>query len=196
MSHWSNTIRWLALGGEFQPGEQVALKLSRTSVRLGDPLVIDAAAKIEPAGGFTPTLRLIDPDGVETVVESDPISELSTRRQATVTPGKPGVWRVVMESSPLTPSTIEKRFSVYDVDLERLRTEAKPALLRELAERTGGMYFTADQPVDLPRQLERQLAARVVPPKPVYAWDKGVVLALLLAWMGLEWVGRRQAGWL
>ena len=32
---WSNLVRWLAMGGDFQPGQQVALNLSRTSARLG-----------------------------------------------------------------------------------------------------------------------------------------------------------------
>ncbi len=193
---WSNAVRWLAMGGDFQPGQQVALKLSRSSLRLGDPLVMDVLTKTAPPTGFNPKLRVIDPDGVVTELGADPLPAAPQHRQATVMPTKGGVWRVVLEAPPLTPAIQETRFNVYDLNIERLRTDARPQVLRDLAEQTGGIAFSADRPVDLAHELTRQQAARRVPPKPIYAWDKGAFLAMLLVWMGLEWVGRRQAGWL
>jgi hypothetical protein len=192
---WSNTVRWLALGGEFQPGQQVSLKLGRASVRLGDPLVFDVATKANPPG-FAPMLRLIDPDGKEQTLRPDPIPGVDLRRQATMTPDKAGVWRVILSAPPLTPATQERRFSVYDVNMERLRTDARPAVMKALADQTGGLFFDADDPADLAHELARQQSARLVPPRPVYAWDTGWFLTLLLVWVGIEWIGRRQAGWL
>ena len=58
---WSNLVRWLSMGGEFSPDQQVALHLSRTTVRLGDPLAVDVVYKHTPATGAHPKLEVTNP---------------------------------------------------------------------------------------------------------------------------------------
>lgn len=194
-SFWSNMVRWLAMGGEFEPGEQVSLRLGRTSVRLGDPTLLDVVTRFAPPPGFAPTLTIIDPDGHPKKLTPQAIPGAPLRRQADFTPSKAGVWRVVLNAKPLSPTTQERRFNVYDAEVERLRTDARPGVLHELSQKTGGVSFNAANPLDLASELYRQEQAQRVPPRPHDAWDRGIFLATLLGWMGIEWIGRRRAGW-
>lgn len=193
---WTSVVRWLAMGGAFQPGQELSLKLSRSSVRLGDPLLIDVATRGGLPEDFSPTLTLIDPAGRAMPLELSGSEGVVRRFQANFTPATPGRWRVTVEAPQLNPSRLERGFSVYDLDLEKLHAAARPQVLAELSQRTGGTLFDADQPTDIAARLKREAAARIVPPQPRYAWDTGLILAALVTWMGLEWLGRRQAGWL
>lgn len=195
-SFWSNAIRGLAMGGEFQPGQDISMKLGRTSVRLGDPQVIDVTLKLAAPEAFVPSLRLIGPDGQSHTASLGQVPGLETRYATSFTPQQTGAWSAVLDAPPLSPARQTRRFSVYDLNVERLRTAARPQVLRELAEQTGGEFFTADQEVDLADRLRRQRVAQIIPLRAEYAWDRAWVMAVLLGWMGIEWIARRQGGWL
>lgn len=191
---WSNLVRSLAMGSRFAPHEQVSLELGTTDVRQGDPLSITIITRTEPkAGEFAPILRVTDPAGL---VHEPALVKLTggTRSQATFKPQVVGVHTVTLDASPLTPARHQKKFSVFHEDIERLESSADPDAMRALATETGGLFFTADQSGELPAQLARLLAAQMTPNQPEYAWNRGYVLALLLLWMGVEWLARRAAG--
>jgi hypothetical protein len=192
---WSNTVRWLALGGDFAPGEDVSLRLSRTSVRSSDPLALSVVYKTPPPG-FAPKLTLTDPDGGASTVDLAQIPGVENRLQAEVRPTKTGVWTATLDAPPLAPAHQVKRFSVYNVDVERLSVAAMPRNLTALAEQTGGLVLRGDEDGDLAALLQRQTAAALAPPAPQYLWDRGVFLIVLLGWIGVEWIGRRATGWL
>ena len=195
-SLWSNAVRGLALGGEFQPGQDVSLRLGRTSLRLGDEQVLEMTLKVAAPPAFAPKLRLIGPDGETSAAELHPLPGLETRYTATFRPDQVGDWTAALEVPPLSPTRQLRRFSVYELNVERLRTDARPHVLRDLAEQTGGEFFTADQEIDLAQRLHRQRVARMIPPKLTYLWDRSWLLAVLVTWMGLEWIARRRSGWL
>lgn len=194
---WSNAVRYLAAGGEFRPGEDVTLQLGRSIVQAGDPLTIDVVLRHVPPEDFAPVVTLTGPDGETRQVEPTLRSGMRNRLRATVHPEQVGVWRASLSvEEPLRPTQQERPFSVYRVDYERLRSEARPTVLRDLAEHTGGLFFDATERVDLARQLDRRLTSQQTPPSVSQAWDSGWLLALLVMWLGLEWVARRRAGWL
>ncbi|MEM0915998.1 MAG: hypothetical protein AAGK09_15490, partial [Planctomycetota bacterium] len=114
------------------------------------------------------------------------------RQRAALEPDEPGVYRVmaVLDDRLLA----EAMLSVYDADRERLDTSADPAMLEALAVATGGRLLDPDRPDELIGLLEQQRAARVVPPRPEYLWDRWWVMVALLSWLGLEWIGRRTTG--
>lgn len=195
---WSNAVRYLAMGGAFEPGEEVALRLSRASVRLGDAVRMDAVTRLEPPAGFSPTLTLTDPEGRRREVALEGAEHAPRRLSATVEPEMTGTYEARLEASPLSPAEQSRRFSVYDTNQEQLRTAARPEALRRLAAATDGLFFRAgeDEAVDLAERLHRHRVAREVPPTPEGVWDRPWLLAVLVLALGLEWMGRRLAGWL
>lgn len=191
---WANLIRWLALGGDFPPGQQVALQLSRTTARLGDPLTVDVNYKIKGPEGQSPRLELIAPDGTSLDVALNNQPGPTPRFRATLEPTASGVHKVRVHAPGMTPAELEQEFNVYDVNLERLYTSANPRALEQLAVQSGGSFLAESSIGDLESRLERQLAALQVPPQLEYVWDQAWILTALLGWMGLEWIVRRAAG--
>ena len=191
---WSNTIRWLALSSDFLPGHEVALKLARSSVRLGEQLHCEAICRLAPEGGFAPQVTIRDPDGELHTVLMVRTGQMDTRLQGTFTPQKNGVHEIVLQCPDLEPTKVQKRFSVYDVDMERLQTSANPQAMRILAEQSGGKFFGPDDADRLSEELTKLMAMRQVPSRPEYIWPQGLILVILLVWAGTEWIIRKRCG--
>ncbi|MCA9055181.1 MAG: hypothetical protein KDA75_15180, partial [Planctomycetaceae bacterium] len=114
---WSNLIRWLALGGDFEPGREVSLQLSRTSARLGDELTLDVLYRQVPPAGADPRLEIRGPDDAPLDVALHPLPGQTPRFRATLTPTQTGVHRVTVQTPGMSPAILEKRFNVYEVNL-------------------------------------------------------------------------------
>ncbi len=190
---WSNLVRWLMMGGDFQPGEQAALNLSRTSARLGDAITIDVAYKHSPEGGVPPRLRMTDGGGRDFEIALRKLPGREPRYRAEYEPATVGVHRVELLSPGMVPERQERKFNVYHLNFERLNASANPMALRLLAENSGGAVLEQNQTDELIDMLRRRQAAMVVPPSPEYTWDRWPFMALLLCWCGAEWLLRRRA---
>jgi hypothetical protein len=191
---WSNMVRWLATAGSFPPGASVSLRLSRSGVQRGDPLLIDVACKFDPAAAGTLKLTVTDPDGRPRPLPLPARPGAGGRLSAEYVAQDVGVYAVRLEAPGMTPPRVEDRFSVYDVDFERLNTSADPATLAALAEQSDGKVLPADRPDALAAELTRRREARVGPRRPQFTWDRWFFLVILLGWIGGEWLVRRRAG--
>ena len=101
---WSNLVRWLAMGGEFSPDQQVALHLSRTTLRLGDPLAVDVVYKHAPQRAAHPKLELTDPAHKSRGIEMEPIPSREPRFRATLNPEREGVYELTVETPGMQPA--------------------------------------------------------------------------------------------
>jgi hypothetical protein len=191
---WSNLVRWLAMGGEFSPDQQVALHLSRTTLRLGDPLAVDVVYKHAPPAGAHPKLALTDPAHKSRGIEMEPIPSREPRFRAKLNPDRAGVYELTVETPGMQPARQTHRFNVYNTNVERLMTAADPMALRMLAEHSGGRFYEADRAADLVNQIRLFHQSQRVPPQLEYVWDNGAIMVLLLVWAGCEWLLRRTAG--
>lgn len=71
--------------------------------------------------------------------------------------------------------------------------EMRPSLLRQIAEETGGRYYSADRAGDIARDMVYSASgATVVQKRDI--WDMPVVFLILLATLGGEWLLRRRRG--
>ena len=190
---WSNTVRWMVLAGNFQPGREMSLRMSRRSVRLGDAVTLDVVSRMAVGTTEETSLTVVTPDGIHRRLALRVSSDGALQR-TTFEPTMVGVHRVIVESSEAGQVALEDRFSAFDVDTERLHSSANPMLLRTLAQQTGGRMFGADETDAFEDTLRRQRVAMSVPPKPVYVWDRGWLMTLLLSWASLEWIIRRLGG--
>lgn len=190
---WMDSVRWLALGSDFQPGKPMSLRLSRLGVQAGDPIHIDLVSRI----GFDTLNALIvveSPDGKNTIAALSPVPGSTTRQRAVFHPQTPGIYHVRAQSPPLSDQNVEARFNCYHVDIERMHTSANRGALRTLSETSGGRCLDPDDPDALPKILNRQREAMRSPPTPKYLWDRGWVMSLILIWAGAEWITRREGG--
>ncbi|MBX3444319.1 MAG: hypothetical protein KF774_18090 [Planctomyces sp.] len=194
---WSNLVRWMALGGDFAPGQQTSLQLSRRSVRLGDELTIDVVYRFAPDGAASPQIQILKPDRQLEDVAVHRMAGPHPRYRAKWTPESPGTHRVIALTPGMTPPQLELPFIVYDVNIERLQTSADPLALRILSDLSGGAAFDAidgaamDQ---LTAALARHRRALDAPPQIEYVWDRMSLMLLLLGWLSCEWLLRRIAG--
>lgn len=198
---WSNMIRWLAMGSGYTPGQDVSLRLAARGLQVGDELRAEISSR-DPGLIDDYTLELDTPDGQTQTLAL--VGNDTVRRYATTQPDKPGIYTVrakhkAAETSADQPNPtdiLEARFSVYDIDLERLESAAEPGPMRMLAEQTGGEALNPYEPEALGKALERYLAMMTLPPQPTFVWDKGIFLVLLLLVAGFEWIARKLGGML
>ncbi len=192
---WSNGVRWLAMGGDFQPGRSLDVRLSQRSVQVGETLLVDVSDR--DAIGSEPrpvSLTVIGPDGERQQPAMELLSATASgRRRATLRPETPGVYRVLADAGGLE-KPVESSFNAYELDLERLESSANPRLMRLLAEETGGQVLDPLDPDALERLLDRQRQAAVVPPRPRYLWNRGWIMVTMLTWGGVEWLVRKKGG--
>lgn len=192
---WMDTVRWLALGSDYQPGKTMSLQLSRLSVQAGDPIHIDLVSR-DGFDNLDTQVSIENPDGERLTAALVPVGGSTTRRRAEVYPDKPGVYRVTVRNAQSPDDVIETKFNCYDIDIERLHSSANRGALQALSETSGGRCLSPEDPDGLAKILSRRHAASLGPPGPVYLWDRGWVLTLMLVWAGVEWIIRRSGGML
>ncbi|MBS3735381.1 MAG: hypothetical protein KGY99_10740 [Phycisphaerae bacterium] len=191
---WSALVGWLVMGSDFRPGHDVALLPGRTSVRAEQDLLVQAVCKTVPEGGFRPTVRWRRPDGSEQTLALAEADGRADRHQGTLTTTQAGVHTLVLDAPQCTPSRIRRRFSVYDVSVERLHAAANPEALRRLATDSGGQVFLPNQADRFAAELGGLFSREHLRSGPRYIWDRWAVLVVLLVWAGAEWILRKKAG--
>ncbi|MEX1016504.1 MAG: hypothetical protein WDZ31_07150 [Phycisphaeraceae bacterium] len=195
---WSRAVRWLATGGEFLPGQDVSVTLDRLAVRPGEPVAVTVSTRyVSP--DFTPRLRVTDPAGDTHTLTQQRDDARDTRFRATYRSEIAGVHRVEVDS-PDSPNLIAPdapltaRLAVEDRSPERLNPAARPDVLTEMAEATGGRRLALDDVDALLSDLQDRTLARDVDPQPRYVFARWPVLALIVGCLTLAWWLRRRAG--
>lgn len=191
---WSSTVRFMTHSPDASAGQQITLQIGRAQLRLGDSLLIEARSNIEPPAGFAPSLSVIDPSGQSAPVAMEPANDSPRRWTATFKPVAPGPHRLTMNGEPLKPGVIEKRFSVFDLNMERLHASARPSFMSSLSQLSGGRTLDPANPEAFLEQLALDVALQSVPPRVDYIWDRFWLMFGLLVWAGIEWLVRRNAG--
>mgnify|MGYP002623125126 CR=1 FL=1 len=190
---WSRTVRWLATGGEFLPGQSVSLRLSRLTTEPGDAVEVMVATRYVDAD-FKPVLRLIAPDGSAQTIALVRSSEQSAEYRASLRPQQSGVHRVELDAPGMTPAKHELRLAVYDQSIEKLDPSARPQILHALSEATGGRCLDLSQREELFSMLENVAQARLSDRREDWAFDEPLVLGAILLLLGIEWFTRRRNG--
>ncbi len=190
---WSNMVRWMVMGSDFQPGQPVALRLAQRTVETGQPMSFDVVGRV----AFDPEqleVSVVGPDGQPRGVALRSVagSDFGYRGEAD-TP-EPGAYEVVVAGDVVGDEPLRAKFTSYRIDPERFYAAANPGALANLAEQTGGAVLDPFDPKVLVDTLERQRTASIVPARPAYVWDQAWLMVALLVWAGAEWLIRKQGG--
>jgi hypothetical protein len=190
---WSNLVRALALGSDFEPGQQVALNLSESSVRLGDAVTIDVALKYEVPNGPPLSVVVVAADGQPTDIPLLKLPGRVPRYQAKWTATATGLYEVRLSAPGFQPAELTKNLIVYAMNLELLDTGYRPERLKQLADQTGGQFYDTTAHSQFIRDLKQDLQTQFLPPRIEYFWDQTWIMLLVLVAVGAEWILRRQA---
>jgi hypothetical protein len=205
---WRQAIFWLA-HKEDQGTSQVKLSLDRRRVALGQK--IDVAATARSAEGAP-----IPDVTYETVVE--PVTPSEPRKDAAAAParqsvslfnqgteargpffatGAPGEFRmtVVGRAGGAEIGRDSARFLVYQDDRELENPAADFALLRQIAEITGGTAVAPEQLARTLRALKIDDLTDVSTQREVRLWDNWPFLLIFTALLAGEWFLRKYNGW-
>ena len=192
---WRNAIRWLIQDPELRYLRIIA---AQDSIRLGTPLRAVIRA-YNP--DYSPAAKL------KVHYEFGPLSGGKSRQADAVTssegeialelrPTQMGPHRIRARSEIAGRPTEEEALVLGEpAGQEEAEPEATPALLRQLAEATGGRYLgQASKLPDLPFRDPRVL--HVNWRKDVELWSRWWSLAVCIVLLGVEWLLRRRYGYL
>jgi len=195
---WARAIRWLATGGQFLPGQSMSLSLSALRAEPEESVQVTVNTRYVRSPGFRPTVEHIAPDGSVQAVTLTRPSEQSTQYVGSIVPQQAGVHQIVLvgddDEATGEPMRMVGRLAVHDASPERRDPSAKPQILAEISENTGGICFDLHDREELVRLLEQLREARLSDPTWDYIFNQRDVFILLAVLLGLEWIVRRRGG--
>lgn len=197
---WENSIRWLIQDPELRHllVESDAVEYAPdTPVRLSVRLLDRDYAPLAGGSVRVEVERGADAAQAEAVA-SEVIEVDAAGRGRTELPRLgPGVYRVTA-SAELggKPVTARDLFLVRDVGAELDRPAARDALLREIAQVTGGAYLGAVEALPASLPLAEPRIVRVDRRADVELWSRPMLFFLALLFLGAEWGLRQRSGYL
>lgn len=190
---WRQMLRWLVsdapdrvetlVAEESGPGEGITLRAA----------VSDSA--FLRANGATVQGTVTTPDGVTQPVTLEWSVERDGEYRTTYVPDGTGVHEVRLRSV-MGRDTVQGEpgyVRVAPSTSEYFGAELRPALLRQVAEETGGRYYPAARALDVAEDMVYSPSGATVVERQDL-WDMPVLLGLLLAALGAEWTLRRRRG--
>jgi hypothetical protein len=207
---WKQLIRWLAVGSK--PKLSTELK---TLYSIGEPVRISVAVlgnSLEPVNDAAVRARVEDPFGR---VEEFPLEWILVENgvyEGTWSPRDPGEHKLTINADYAAPASrnVTPDASKNDVKLQTATSflvgesyvEFSPGwqnapLLQELAERTGGRYYTEADASRMAADIEHQVRASAASNPKVTEhtlWDMPIVFLVLFLTLSAEWLLKRRSG--
>ncbi|NQT86860.1 VWA domain-containing protein [bacterium] len=192
---WGQAIQFLTLSRLLGENKRVHIEADAKSYRTGDRVEIYTNVlneNYEPVLSPNYTVYL---DHVEGTAETKPVRLEAVHGvpglfQGYASPEEDGAYRLRADSSAADVANVAE-FQVASVPLEEVEPAMQEALLRKMAELSGGEYLRVRDLPSLPEKLavESLTTAKRMDRE---LWDLPYVFGALLACMALEWFLRRR----
>lgn len=192
---WGQVVRWMAYQRNMAKGKTMRLYYSPDQPRIDGTVTLRANVMDqsgEPLQQGDVTSRITAPSGKAESINFVSSADRWGAFSAQFTAQEPGKHRVVLACRQ-TGATLETSFFVQGALVERVGQPARPDVLEEIARVTRGQVFAPDR-------LDQLVDALASLPDPapavrrVQLWSHPAAAALLIALMGLFWVGRKAVG--
>jgi hypothetical protein len=193
---WLQLLQWASTYSEFLPGEDFSMRLSASSVNLGESVRARIGYRGQVPASAAPVIELVHADQSIERITAAPAGtgeDGHPRWGVVLVPAKAGVATVRLVASGKSGPTAP--LSIVPPPLEDDERSADAAVLEALARNSGGKTWTPDHWQDLLKTLEPDAAktplseARWEP-----YWNQAWVLLLALALFMTEWITRRRLG--
>jgi hypothetical protein len=196
---WTQLLLWVGTYAEFLPGHDYALHLAASAALPNVPVRVEVRRRgAGRAGGEAPRLRVTR--GAETVQDvALAAGDRADRWEAALTLADPGLYRVVLvppagADKGLAPGVL---LQIQAPPGEMDDVNPDPEFLAKLTEASGGRVVKADELEEAMAQREQARREQVdqggnLVWEPL--WDRGWLLALVVAALAVEWTLRRRNG--
>jgi len=111
-------------------------------------------------------------------------------------PFAPGTYQVTLRNNVGQPAELSQSVEVLPGSIEKRELSADPALMRQLAEISGGKVIEGRDVAQMPEIVRRWEASRLLSHRPEPVWDRCWILAVMIGLLGAEWWLRRKDGFL
>ena len=195
---WVRALQWLASGGAFLPGQDIALEANRLTADLNQPINLRISTRYVETTNLRFELTATHSDGSSEKL-SPTLSDTSGTYTASFTPKQAGTYTLSL-TTPGRNDLIEQgqvlttRLAVIDRSPERRDTSAKPEALKQLVEPTGGQCLELGENKPVIDYLQTLQALRGSEDTVDYAFTTWPMFALIAGCFGLEWIARRRMG--
>ncbi|HEX5436142.1 MAG TPA: glutamine amidotransferase [Gemmatimonadaceae bacterium] len=192
---WRQMLRWLVSD---VPG-RVTVTTATDQTAPGEPVQLNAQVTDKQYLALNSAQVTAAIHGPEDSVRQLPLEWSVTRDgayHAAFTPSVPGVYRVQVTARSRTDTVMSDPtfVRVGDIATEAFGAEQHAALLRRIAEETGGRYYTAANAGALANDLVYSASGNTVVQR-LDLWDMPILLIVLLGLLVGEWGYRRARGW-
>ena len=191
---WRQVAKWLTTA----PKEHLKLDIAKTAYTLKEPVVIQVTAtdrRFEPTNQARLRAVLIDETGKRKEIRFEPVLGEDGLYSARFIPNRYGEYTVTATGT-LNGESLGEQQTLFEVKpsyAEFSNAELNVALLKALAEGSGGKYYPLEEASQLVQQIPLVESATSTITD-VDIWDMPLIFALLLAMLGLEWFLRKRVG--
>ena len=191
---WRQLLRWVV---SYVP-DPVTVSASHDRVNPEDPVAIRAEVQDETylnVNNAEVTAFVTTPSGEELAVPLDWDVDSDGEYSAPFVPVERGLHRVSVSASKNGEFLGEHTTYVEAADLatEYFDAEMREPLLRQVAEETGGRFYTPETVSTLPEDVSfTESGTTIIEERDL--WDMPVLFLLLLVFMAIEWGYRRRRG--
>jgi hypothetical protein len=195
---WQSLLQWLSFGSELMPGQKLLLRMPSVVYSPDKPAsamlqVREEAGKKEQA----PQVELIGPSTSGAAKAFTPVLSGDQPGAYRVDFGQltPGRYQARVAGAEATDSSARTVFDVRVDDRERTILDARPDVMREMAQESGGAELVGDAAGDVSKKFKEHLA-RVRPPRyeRATAWDTPWMLVAVFVLWTASWAIRRSSG--
>ncbi len=191
---WARSIRWLAGGPSLLPDESIRMSLDQYLFESSQSVLIHIESRFSQVDWNQVTLRILDSEGNVSTLPIVQTNSDTHQHRARWSPQTEGIHTVLLETEGDRPTSQMLMFAVYDPHVENLDTSADHAMMHQLAERTGGLALSGQNPQQLLDQLAHQTTHQLERHEPQSLWRHVLMLVAILSSLGLEWIIRRRHG--
>jgi hypothetical protein len=192
---WGQVVRWMAYQRNMAKGETMRLYYAPDQPQIDGTLSLNANVMNrggEPLQGGDVWARIIAPSG-----KAERISFLSSADawgaySAQFTAHEPGKHQVVLTCKE-TGAILETSFYVQGAATERIGRAARPEVMEEIARVTRGKVMRVDRPEEIVSSLV-SLPDPAPSVRRVQVWSHPLTAGLVIALMGVFWIGRKAIG--
>ena len=193
---WKQLIRWLAVGAK----EQLAVEADDDVYDTNTPAFLRATVlgkDLRPLNDATVVAAVTDPVGNTEELPMDWVLSQEGVYQARYRPAQEGEYQVAARVEGWEGQPATTGFLVTEPSLEFTNAGLKDGLLRQMADATGGRYYTPAEAEAIPDAVAEAVKSARYPGarrQDLEIWDAPFIFLLVLGIMAGEWFIRRRTG--
>jgi hypothetical protein len=193
----SNLLRWVATQND---DRQVRVRPTTASFEGDEPVTFTGQVydgSMTPVADATVDVTITDSTGTEYPHSMTPLGNGRYDLRIGALPEGTYRYEAVARQSDRTLGRDQGQFSVGALRLEYQQTRANPVLMRQVAARSGGRAYGADDAASLPADLAASgsfAATSVTRTTEAELWRTSVFLAVILGLLAAEWTLRKRFG--